>query len=141
LKAEGFVILPDPSKPPDRCGDDGDHGKTVQHNEDNPLDHNGLAMMKDQGGEQVQDRNAHAVDGMEKHTENKEYLEERADINIIDDVADLPALSFYKCGKDMQCNENCHPHPANAMQDVGQVRTLSLILQPRLQAYVPIQAH
>ena len=72
---------------------------------------------------------------------NDEYLKERADVNITNDIADFPAFSLHKRSKNMYSNENSHPHPANAMQDKGQKWTLSLVSQSRLQAYIPFQAH
>ena len=78
---------------------------------------------------------------MEKHAKNDEYLKERADINITNHIADFPAFSLHKGGKNMHSNENSHPHPANAVQDIGQKWTLSLVSQSRLQAYIPFQAH
>jgi hypothetical protein len=78
---------------------------------------------------------------VEKHAKEEEGLKERADIHKVDDMPDLPAPAIQKRGQDVRGNENGHPHSADAMQDIGQEWTLSLVSQSGLQAYVPIQAH
>src|SRR5690242_14271748 len=94
-----------------------------------------LTWKQDENGD------AHAVDNMEEHAEQEEDLEERTDVNIVDDVTDLPAPSFQKCSEDMCGDKDRHPQAANAMQDVGQERTLSLVPQSRIKADIPFQAH
>jgi hypothetical protein len=78
---------------------------------------------------------------MEQDTEQKDDLKERADVNIVDRIADPPAFAFHKRGKDMQGNKNSHPQTANAMQDVGEVPIPSLVSQSRGKADFSFQAH
>jgi hypothetical protein len=100
---------------------------TVHWNEHSPLDPDGFAVMVDQFGEQVQDGDAQAVNGMEQNAKENYDLEDPVFVNA---VYERPAFSAQKRSQNMQRNKDRHPQPANAMQDERQHWSLSLITQP-----------
>jgi len=120
-----------------RVNDD-EHGDTKKGQEDRPLYPNGFTMMFKQFWKQVKNGDAQAIDGMEQHTEENEYLEKPVLVNI---VYESPALPAQKRCQDVYCDEDRHAQSTNAMEDVRQHWTLSLVPQTRGQADISFQAH
>ncbi len=121
-----------------RRADNGENRKAIDRDERHPFDHNGLTMIQDQLWEQVKDRNPQSINGVEQYAEEDKYLEYPA---LVNKVYESPASSPKKWCEQVYRDKNSHPQAADAMQDIGQKRTLSFVSQSRHQAYIPFQAH
>jgi len=110
-----------------RIHDDKD-ADAVHGNKYRPFDPDGFAMMVDQFGEQVEDGDPQAVDGMEQNAKENNDLEDPVLVNA---VYERPAFSAQERSQNVNGDEERHSQPANAVQNERQHRTLPLVSQPR----------
>jgi hypothetical protein len=107
-------------------------------NEHRPFHPDRLALVHKQPGEQIDDGNSQAVDGVKEHTEKDEDLEE---LVLVDTVQKAPDVPTQKRCQNVHRDENRHAHAAYAVQDKGQHGPLAPVPQGSAQANVPFQAH
>src|SRR5512139_191912 len=105
---------------------------------DRPFDPDGFCLVLQEPGEQVDDGNAQAVNGMEQRAEENEDLEGPVRINAVQKAANIPTQEGRQ---QMHRHENRHPQPADPVQDKRQLVTLSPVTQACPQWDIPFQAH
>jgi hypothetical protein len=119
--------------------------KTVDYKKNHPFDPDDLSKIRDQFWEQVEDRDTQPIDGVKENTEEDEQLKHGVVKNVVQYFPNLrpnPKIpAFQKRCREMHRQKYRHTRPANAMQDVGQVRTLSFVSQCRREADVSIDSH
>jgi len=115
-----------------QCGHDNDQsGNAKGRQENRPLDPDGFMLVFDQLREQVEDGDSQPVDGVEQGAKENEDLERPVFVNVIQK---RPDTSTKKRHENMHGDEDAHAQSPDAMQDKGQVRTLSLVPQACPQA-------
>jgi hypothetical protein len=121
-----------------RRAEDHENSDREQWDENRPLHPDRLSLVHKQLGEQVNDRDPQAIDGVEQHAKKDKDLKEPVLVNIVQKAPDAPSR---KRRQNVHRDKDRHAYPANAVQDEGQHGTLPLVSQGGGQADISFQAH